>query len=162
MGYHKVTITIIKLLKDKSYWFETFEHEPVRTSEEAAKIRDGYSLHQGAKAMIVRVKITNNDKRFVMLVTPGDLRFDNNKVKQIFNAKDIRFATEEEVTNITDGVQPGGVPPFGNLFGIEVLVDPILLENEKIVFNAGDRRYSVGMMSSNYKSLVNPQVITIT
>ncbi len=162
MGYHKVTITIIKLLKDKSYWFETFEHEPVRTSEEAAKIRDGYSLHQGAKAMIVRAKITNNDKRFVMLVTPGDLRFDNNKVKQIFNAKDIRFATEEEVANITDGVQPGGVPPFGNLFGIEVLVDPILFENEKIVFNAGDRRYSVGMMSSDYKSLVNPKVITIT
>ncbi len=162
MDYHKVTTTIIKLIKDKSYWFETFEHEPVRTSEEAAKIRDGYSIHQGAKAMIVRVKITNNDKKFVMLVIPGDLRFDNNKVKHIFNAKDIRFATEEEVAKLADGVQPGGVPPFGNLFGIEVLVDPILFENEKIVFNAGDRRYSVGMMSSDYKSLVNPQVIKIT
>lgn len=162
MDYHKVTTTITELLKNNGFWFETFEHEPVRTSEEAAKIRHGYSLHQGAKAMIVRVKITNNDKKFVMLVMPGDLRFDNNKVKQIFNAKDIRFATEEEVATITGGVQPGGVPPFGNLFGIDVLVDPLLLENEKIVFNAGDRRFSVGMMSVNYRSLVNPRVISIT
>lgn len=162
MDYHKVTVQITDLLKSHGLWFETFEHEPVRTSEEAAKIRTGYLLHQGAKAMIVRVKITNTDKKFVMLVVSGDLRFDNSKVKQIFNAKDVRFATEEEVATITDGVQPGGVPPFGNLFGIEVLVDPILLENEKIIFNAGDRRFSVGMKSIDYKLLVDPQIISIT
>lgn len=162
MNYHKVISQITDILKYHDVWFETFEHEPVRTSEEAAKIRTGYSLHQGAKAMIVRVKITNTNKKFVMLVVPGDLRFDNDKVKGIFKAKDIRFATEEEVATITDGVQPGGVPPFGNLFGIEVLVDPLLLGNEKIVFNAGDRRFSVGMKSADYRSLVNPQVISIT
>ncbi len=161
MEYHKVTLQIVELLKNGGYWFETFEHEPVRTSEEAAKMRDGYSLHQGAKAIIVRVKITNSDKKFVMLVIPGDLRFDNSKVKKLFNAKDIRFATEEEITALTNGVQTGGVPPFGNLFGLEVVVDPILLENEKIVFNAGDRRFSIGMKSVDYQTLVNPQVKSI-
>lgn len=81
MDYYKVTSQITKLLKSHDLWFETFEHEPVKTSEEAAKIRTGYSLHQGAKAMIVRVKITNTDKKFVMLVVPGDLHFNNDKVK---------------------------------------------------------------------------------
>lgn len=107
MDYHKVTSQITELLKSHNLWLETFEHEPVRTSEKAAKIRTGYSLHQGAKAMIVRVKITNTYKRFVMLVVPGDLRFNNDKVKQVYNAKDIRFATEEEVTTLTDGIQSG-------------------------------------------------------
>lgn len=162
MDYHKVVNQIIDMLKSHGVWFETFEHEPVITSEEAAKVRDGYSIHQGAKAIIVRIKITSSNKKFVMLVIPGDLRFDNSKVKQIFNAKDIRFATEEEVVTLTDGVQPGGVPPFGNLFGIEVLADPSLLENEKIIFNAGDRRFSVGMKSADYISLINPRVISIT
>lgn len=162
MNYHKVVTQITDMLKSHDVWFETFEHEPVITSEEAAKVRDGYSIHQGAKAIIVRIKITNSDKKFIMLVVPGDLRFDNSKVKKIFNAKDIRFATEDEVVTLTDGVQPGGVPPFGNLFGIEVLVDPSLLENEKIIFNAGDRRFSVGMKSADYISLINPRVISIT
>lgn len=161
MEYHKLTKQITELLQSNNMWFETFEHEPVRTSEEAAKIRTGYSLHQGAKAIIIRVKISDSNKKFAMLVFPGDLHFNNDKVKKLFGAKDIRFATEEEVGRITDGVLPGGVPPFGNLFNLEVVVDPQLLQNEKIVFNAGDRSFSVGMRSEDYKTLVKPNIVSI-
>src|SRR3989338_2274398 len=158
MSYHPVVTRITDLLKSSSCWFETFEHQAVRTSQEAAAIRPGYTLHQGAKAMIVRVKITEADKRFVMLVMPADLRFDTVKVKNLFGAKDIRFATVEEVGKVTGGVEPGGVPPFGNLFNIEVIVDPKLFENEKIVFNAGDRCFSIGMLPADYRELVKPKV----
>ncbi len=161
MKYHEVTTQIVNLLKINEVWFETFEHEPVRTSEEAAKIRNGYTIHQGAKALIVRVKISNVNKKFMMLVFPGDARFDTSKVKQLFTAKDVRFATEEEVLKLTNGIQPGGVPPFGNLFNLEVVVDPSLLQNEKIVFNAGDRSFSIGMKSADYKMIVSPRVENI-
>lgn len=159
--YHQVVSKIVELLEKNDCWFEVFEHTPVRTSEEAAKIRHGYDLHQGAKALIVRVKISNTEKKFAMLVCPGNSRFDNDKVKQYFGAKDIRFATEEEVSTITSGVQPGGVPPFGNLFGIEVVVDPTLLFNEKIIFNAGDWSFSIGMKSADYVTIVSPKVENI-
>jgi Ala-tRNA(Pro) deacylase len=161
-AYHPVVSKIVTLLQTHQVWFETFEHQPVRTSEEAAQIRDGYTLHQGAKALLVRVKISNADKKFMMLVIPGDFRFEVAKVKALFAAKDIRFATEAEVDELTGGVQPGGVPPFGNLFGLEVIVDPAVLKNDKIIFNAGDRRFSVGMNSSDYQQLVKPRVETIT
>lgn len=160
--YHKVVAKILEILKKNNCWFEIFEHEEVRTSEEAVKTRTGYTLHQGAKAIIIRVKKSESDKKFIMLVLPADLRFDNDKVKKFFGAKDIRFAIGEEVSELTDGVQAGGVPPFGNLFGLETVVDPKLFEMEKIVFNAGDRRFSVAMKSKNYKDLVNPAVETIT
>ncbi|MCL4338494.1 hypothetical protein M1271_02300 [Patescibacteria group bacterium] len=158
MLYHPVVEKIKNILVKNNLWFETFEHEPVMTSEEAAKVRLEYTLHQGAKAIIIRVKITESNKRFVMLVFPADMRFDNKKVKEIFNAKDIRFATPEEIRKISGGVETGGIPPFGNLFGLEVLVDNGLFENEKIIFNAGDRRYSIAMKSADYKSLVNPLI----
>jgi prolyl-tRNA editing enzyme YbaK/EbsC (Cys-tRNA(Pro) deacylase) len=162
MEYHPVVNKIVFLLKENKYWFESFEHEAVRTSEEAAKIRTGYSLDQGAKAMIVRIKRTESDKIFVMLVVPANLRFDERKVKDFFGAKDIRFASEEEVEKITGGVLPGGVPPFGNLFGLEIIIDPKLLDNEKIIFNAGDRCFSVAMKSEDYVKLVRPQIESIT
>lgn len=152
---------IAELLESGGYWFETFEHEPVRTSEEAGKVRTGYSLAQGAKAMIVRVKKSTTDKSFVMLVLPGDRRFDFAKVKRLFEARDIRFATEEEVIKLTGGVLPGGVPPFGNLFDLPVVADPLLFENEKIVFNAGDRCFSVAMKSADYQKIVGPRVSDI-
>ncbi|GAG17122.1 unnamed protein product [marine sediment metagenome] len=159
--YHKVVLDILTLLRQGEYWFETFEHEPVRTSEEAAKIRGDYSLKQGAKTIIVRVKKAEGEKEFVMLVLPGNKRFDNFKVKKILGAKDIRFASEEEVSDLTDGVKVGGVPPFGNLFNMKAVVDETLFKNEKIVFNAGDRSFSIAMKSKDYRELAKPAVSSI-
>lgn len=158
MPYHLVTTQITDLLKKHNVWFETFEHEPVRTSEEAAQVRDGYTIRQGAKALIARIKISNSEKKFVMLVVPGDARFDVRKVKTLLGAKDLRFATEEEVSEITGGVLPGGVPPFGNLFDIEVIADPSIFASDRIIFNAGDRSFSVGMKSVDYRQIVNPRI----
>lgn len=161
MDYHKAVNQIITLLNTNNIQFETFEHEPVRTSEEAAKVRTGYSLEQGAKALIVRAKVSNQDKHFVMIVVPGDKRFDNQKLKKLLGAKDVRFATEEEVGEITKGILPGGVPPFGNLFGLHVYVDRNLFDHPKIIFNAGDKRFSIGMSSADYKQLIKPVVVDV-
>lgn len=158
---HPVTAQITGILDQHDCWYETFQHEAVRTSEEAAGIRTGYELHHGAKAIILRVKKSNTDKFFVMLVFPADRKFDKNKVKTYFEAKDLRFATEDEVIEITNGVLPGGVPPFGNLFDLPVYVAPELFENERIIFNAGDRRFSVAMKSADYRQLVAPIIFPL-
>ena len=162
MTYHPLVEKIQNILKEGGCEFETFEHEPVRTSEEASKIRTGYGIDQGAKALIVRVRKSGVGKSFAMFVVQGSKKFDANKVKQVFGLSDLRFATEAEVTEITNGVEIGGVPPFGNLFNIPVYVDRGLLGNEKIVFNAGDRSFSIGMKVSDWQNIVNPIVGDIT
>jgi len=102
-------------------WFDYMEHVPVKTSEEAARIRPKeYTLSQGAKALIVRIREYGGNKYFAMFIVPGDKKFNYQKTKKLFDAKDIRFATEEEVAGFTKGVEVGGVPPFGNLFGLKV------------------------------------------
>lgn len=160
MTFHPVSEEILSLLSREHVWHERFEHAPVRTSEEAARVRPDYTLDQGAKALIVR--LGKAEKRFAMLVLPGNRRFDAAKARRALAAADIRFAREEEVGEITGGVLPGGVPPFGNLFGIAVYADASLFGNERIIFNAGDRRVSVAMKSEDYRRLVAPQVVELT
>jgi len=162
MTYHPVTQQITSLLDENQCDYETFEHEPVLTSEEAANVRHGYGLEQGAKAIILRIKESKAKKYFVMIVFPGNRKFDKQKVKTLFNAKDIRFATTEEVNDITNGVQSGGVPPFAHLFDLPLYVDESLFQNERIVFNAGDRQFSIGMLSADYQKLANPNIGSIT
>ncbi len=157
MAYHETVEKIKNLLVENQIEFETFEHEPVRTSEEAAKIRPGYALQQGAKALIVKTK-----NGFLMLVMPANLRMSGSKVKKHLEIKDLRFATPEEVSEITHGVQVGGVPPFGNIFQIPVIVDPKLFQNERIVFNAGDRSFSIGLKSADYRKVVKFEEVDIT
>lgn len=155
--YHPVVTRIVELLETDGCWFETFQHEPVRTSEEAAALRPGYGLKQGAKAIILRVKRSKKDKFFVMLVFPADCKFDSKKVKRYFQARDVRFASADEVSELTGGVLPGAVPPFGNLLNLPLYAAPELFENERIVFNAGDRRFSLAMKAADYGRLAQPQ-----
>ena len=157
---HAAVGRVKALLDAEACWYETFEHEPVRTSEEAAATRPGYGLRHGAKAIILRVKRSKRDKFFVMLVFPADRKFNAKAVKDYFAARDIRFASADEVAELTGGVQPGGVPPFGNLFDLPVFATPQLFEVERIVFNAGDRRYSLAMRSADYRQLARPEVFS--
>jgi Ala-tRNA(Pro) deacylase len=151
--YHSAVEKIKDILIEKGFWFEIFEHEPVTTSEEAANIRTGYELHQGTKALIIKAKVNQKEKDFIMVIVPGDKKFDTSKLKNVFGISDVRFATESEVSEITSGVQRGGVPPFGNLFSLETYVDASVFTNEKIIFNAGDRSVSIGMYSRDYKNI---------
>lgn len=160
--YHKTVKIIKSLLDEKQAWYETFEHEPVRTSEEAAKVRTGYTIEQGAKALLIEVLYKGTkDKEALMCVIPGSARLHNSKLKQLLNIKEYRFVSEDRVRKITAGVEPGGVPPFGNIFGVKVFVDQHVVANEKIIFNAGDKRFSIAILSRDYLDLVKPQVVDI-
>lgn len=160
MPYHETVAVIETLLAKEGVPYQKFEHAPVRTSEEAAAIRPGYSLSQGAKALIVRVK-KGGEKTFAMIVVPGDAKFDSGRVRAILEASDIRFATPEEVATITHGVEPGGVPPFGTIWNLPVIADESVFQNETIIFNAGDRRVSIAIPSGDYLRVVLPKVAPI-
>jgi prolyl-tRNA editing enzyme YbaK/EbsC (Cys-tRNA(Pro) deacylase) len=160
--YHPVVNKILNLLDAEGSDYKCFEHEAVRTSEEAARVRPGYTLAQGAKALIVRVKPRNaGEKYFAQIIVPGDAKFNTTKLKNALDAKDIRFASEDEVGTLTGGIEPGGVPPFGNLFGLSVCVDASLLAHDEIVFNAGDRRFSIALKTEDYLRVVEPEVVAV-
>lgn len=158
--YHPTVQQIKRLLDRHSIAYTCFEHEAVRTSEEAASARPGYALSQGAKALLVACK-KNGERHFVQVVVPGDTRFDSSKVRELLGVSKVRFASETEVEELTDGILPGGVPPFGNLFGLPVYADTSLFENETIIFNAGDKRFSIAMKSDDYKRVVHPNVVEV-
>lgn len=126
------------------------EHEPVRTSEEAAAIR-GTTLDSGAKAMLLC-----NAGKMVLAVMSASRKLDWKKIKKLIGVKDIRFATEEEVALSTRCI-PGAVPPFGSLWGIQSYMDfSLQSQGETINFNAGLRTKSVSMTLSDYLELERP------
>lgn len=140
---------IKQLLDENKVGYEVFEHKPVFTSEEAAKVR-GTELKQGAKALVMF-----SDKKPIMIVLPADRKVDTKKFKAAYKIKDLRMATPDEV-KATVHVEIGAVPPFGNLFSIPLYVDNTLFENESIDFNGGSHTKSIEMKSSDYKKVTNP------
>jgi len=151
---------IIKLLADKSVYYSEIDHPEVITAVEASKVREGISLNEGAKSLILKIK-RDNKKEYVNVVICGNEKFNSKLLKSVLDTNEISFASPEEVMNVTNGVQPGGVPPFGNLFGIKVYADENLLKNEKIAFSAGSRTKTIVMNVVDWQTIVNPIIIKL-
>jgi Ala-tRNA(Pro) deacylase len=135
--------------------FTVLRHEPVLTSEQAAAVR-GTPLASGAKALVVKA-----GEKFLLFVLPADRKLDSRKAREALGVKSLRFASKEEVQNLT-GLQPGSIPPFGSLFGLPAYCDPALGDNASINFNAGDHAISIQMTFSDFVTLEKPQMLSIT
>jgi Ala-tRNA(Pro) deacylase len=138
-----------QLLAQHGVEFSVLRHEPVYTSEEAARVR-GTPLSSGAKALVCK-----SEAGFVMFVLPADRKLASGEVRRAQGWRKLRFASREEVEQLT-GLQPGSIPPFGSLFGLSTLCDHRLAENPKINFNAGDHSISVSMTYADYLRVENP------
>ena len=91
------------------------------------------------------------------VVLPGNRKVDNAQVRAILGTRTLRFATPEELLALT-GCTPGAVPPFGNLFGLPVLVDEELAKRDEIAFNAGSNTTSIVMRCADFLRLSEASV----
>jgi prolyl-tRNA editing enzyme YbaK/EbsC (Cys-tRNA(Pro) deacylase) len=132
--------------------FREVHHEPTRTSEDSARAR-GEDLRVGGKALLIKV-----DAVFRLFVLSADRKLDSAAIKKHFAAKKTRFATPDELTELT-GLIPGSVPPFGQpILPFPLSVDPSVLENERIAFNAGSLTDSIIMAVDDYRRIASAEV----
>lgn len=142
---------IVEVLKVAGVPYKTYDHEPVYTSEQAAKIRKT-ALHTGLKALVMYA-----DGKPVMIAVPADYKVDFKRFKEEFKVKDLRMATAEEVEKVVL-VPIGAVPPFGEIFGIPLYVDKNIKENKTIVFNAGMHTRSISLLETDYEKVAKPLI----
>ncbi|MBS3177077.1 hypothetical protein J4457_07660 [Candidatus Woesearchaeota archaeon] len=142
---------IKNLLEQHNITFQLKQHLPTITSEDSARER-GEPINIGAKALLIKT-----DDGFHLCVLPADRRMDMEKLKVIFNSKKVRMATGEELTQVT-GCTKGAVPPFGNLIGVDMIVDKAQFDEEYMAFNAGSLMHSIKMKTKDYLNCINPKI----
>ncbi|GJL54019.1 MAG: deacylase [Nitrospirales bacterium] len=132
--------------------YEVLLHQEAYTAPEVA-----HTLHVPGKelAKVIMVKVS---ERFVMMVLPSTWKVSLNRLKEVFEDSHVRLATEEEFTGLFPDCSSGAMPPFGNLYGLDVYVDRSLTEDEEIVFQAGTRHEAIRMRYSDFAALVGPTV----
>jgi len=133
---------ILALLEREHIAYILQEHEPVRTSEEAAKVR-GVEIAAGVKSMVVKC-----DNSFYLFMLPGSARINWKRVKTITGCKNVRFATEEEAEELTH-VKMGSVPPFPALLNLKGYIDYAVFRNEMAHFNPGSVIHTISMKAKD-------------
>ncbi len=107
-----------------------------------------------AKTVIVKV-----DGELAMVVLPASYQVDLPRLQSGTKAAAVVLASEREFKDRFPDCETGAMPPFGNLYGMKVYVDPKLREDREIAFNAGSHRELVRMAYADFERVVKPTVL---
>lgn len=132
--------------------YKTLKHKVAYTAQEIAAA-SGVPGKQVVKSVLVKA-----DKQFVLVVLPAIHLIDIKKLKTILKCKSLKIASEKDIEKAIPDYEVGAMPPFGNLFGLNTLVDKTLKEDVEIVFNAGSHTDMVKMKYSDFEKLAKPKV----
>lgn len=128
------------------------KHIPAYTAQGIAAIS-----HISGKKVVKTVIIKSENKLF-MVVLPASSKIDFDRLGMALGGREVELVKEEELENIFPDCEKGAMPPFGNLYDMEVLTDASLKKDEEIAFNAGTHRELIKMAYQDYDKWVHPRV----
>jgi Ala-tRNA(Pro) deacylase len=133
--------------------YVTISHARAFTAQQAAA-----SVHipgqELAKTVIVKL-----DGRMAMAVLPASCQIDFAALAEVTGAREVTLAEEWEFQRLFPECEVGAMPPFGNLYALDVYVAERLAEDDQIAFNAGSHTELIQMAYRDFERLVGPEVL---
>jgi Ala-tRNA(Pro) deacylase len=142
-----------EFLDNQNVKYVSIVHSRAYTAQEIAA-----SAHIPGKelAKTVMVKV---DGKMAMAVLPASFQVNFERLRQVVGAKAVELATEREFQDKFPECEVGAMPPFGNLYSMEVYVSRRLSEDKEIAFNAGSHTELIKLAYSDFERLVGPKVL---
>jgi Ala-tRNA(Pro) deacylase len=139
-------------LDSENVKYGSVAHYETYTSQETAQ-----SAHISGRELAKTVMVKING-RMAMAVLPASQKIDFALLKAAIGSM-AELAGEQEFIDIFPDCEVGAMPPFGNLYGMEVYVDEGLTRDEEIAFNAGSHIELMKLSYKDFARLVKPKVI---
>lgn len=145
--------TLKDFLDKNNVKYVTVAHSPAYTAQEIAA-----SAHipgkELAKTVVIKV-----DGRMAMAVLPASYRVNLEQLMRVTGARSCDLAREPEFESMFPDCDLGAMPPFGNLYDMDVYVAAKLSENEQIAFNACSHSELIRMNYQDFERLSEAKVV---
>ncbi|KKW29313.1 MAG: hypothetical protein A3K06_03025 [Candidatus Doudnabacteria bacterium RIFCSPHIGHO2_01_52_17] len=138
-----------KFLDENKVKYEVVEHKKVYTAFNEAETQH-LNVKEVAKAVLVKT-----DSGYGLVVVPAAKYVDFAKVKKALKAKKVSMAKEEDIAKVLK-TKIGLIHPFGNLYGLPVLLDNALTKPDKIVASAGSYTESLELKPKDFVRAAAP------
>jgi len=147
------TTRLKEFLKDNRVAYQVIPHTPAYTAKTVAG-----AAHIPRREMAKTV-LVNMDGTLAMAVVPATRKVDLERLRQATGAGTVALAHEGEFIADFPECEPGAMPPFGNLYGMPVFVEPHLAEDDHIAFNAGSHTELISMAYKDFERLAHPTLV---
>jgi Ala-tRNA(Pro) deacylase len=140
------------MLKKSGVAYEVMKHPQAFTAQEVAA-----AVHVTGKE-VAKTLVVNADGKYVMATIPAPHKLNLRSLKELLKAKEVRFATEQELESLFPECEVGAMPPFGNLYNMPVIASSALKDRPEIVFNACSHTEVIKIAYADFERLVQPKV----
>lgn len=139
-----------RLFREEGVRFSVSRHDEAYSAQRIAGM-----LHIPGREL-AKVVMVEADNKLAMLVVPAPDRVDLNKVKRVLKADRVQLAAEKDFAPCFPDCDIGAMPPFGNLYEMDVYVDRALSTQDQIAFPAGSHREMMRVAYSDFERIVEP------
>ena len=131
-------------------------HSTAYTAQEVAA-----SAHITGREL-AKVVIVQLDGEMAMAVLPANRKIILQDLREVTGSDQVKFVAEDDFKKKFPDCETGAMPPFGNLYGMEVYAAASLGENEQIAFNAGSHTEVIKLAYADFERLVKPKIVSFT
>ena len=144
---------LIDFLESNKIKYEKIKHPPGYTAQKTAAAAH-VPGRQMAKTVMVKI-----DGEMAMAVLPATYQVDFDLLRKASGGNKVELASEAEFKGMFPNCEIGAMPPFGNLWGMNVYVAKTLAEDTEIAFNAGSHSELIRMAYKDFKKSVKPSEV---
>ncbi len=101
------------------------------------------------------------DGRMAMVVLPASRKIGFDLLREVSGADNVQLASERAFSDMFPGCEVGAMPPFGNLYGMDVYASKLLEQDSEIAFNAGSHTELIRLAYQDFVRLVSPKVARV-
>jgi Ala-tRNA(Pro) deacylase len=127
-------------------------HDTAYTAQDLA-----HAEHVSGRRVIKPV-VVEADGRFVLCALPACHKIDLNELRDQLDASHVRLAEEQKLRELFPDCELGAEPPIGRLFGMPTIMDESMLQDDRVVFQAGRHDSAVTMTMAEYRRLAQPEI----
>lgn len=142
--------TILDYLEEKGIEYEHMKHEPLNSTEEACEVV-GHQPDESTKTLVLE-----GEAEKVAVTVPGDKEVDLDKVAELTETQGLELCSPDELED-ENGVELGGVPPFGYGEDVKLVVSTELFDKENVYFCPGRKDETIKVSGEEFRRIMIDQ-----
>lgn len=143
----EIATTLVKYLADHSIAYDRLVHRHTASSLDSARVTN-IPGNEVAKSVILE-----DEQGYVMAVVPATRHVKIGELNRLLG-RHMGLATEPELARLFSDCELGAIPPVGQAYGMQTVVDDSLDQCNDIYFEAGNHEELIHIKGNTFRKLM--------
>lgn len=143
-----ISTTVYNWLQDHDVDYEVLPH-----SHSSSSLQTAIAAHVPARQLAKAVVLKDPSGHHIMAVLPAANRLCMEQLRDMLE-DDVQLVSEQELADIFPDCETGAVPPLGQPYGMDMILDDELQQTTDVYLEGGDHEQLIHLDAQVFESLM--------